>query len=473
MNRATADASFIPSHHSRDDASSRPTRDAESPATGPSVHVLEAGAHRAEAPVLSPQQLHELCVRLRAAGKTLRTLPTTRIIRAIDAAAARIHADADSLAPAVAAFTRTSPIMATFVIRRMAEDWRAPALQRLVQAEFGDADVPFPVPSASGGAYPVPPGLALHVFSGNVPGVSVTSIARALLVRSPVIGKVASGEPVLTAAFARALAAADEVVAGALAVTYWRGGDEATEDTILARVDQVVHYGGAESVAALRARASAHLQFVEHGPKVSLAFIGSRAEIEQAAADCAHAVALFDQQGCVSPQAVFVVGSASRAVSFADALARALDNVQQHLPAGPLSAGEAAAVRALRTAAEFADPDRVRLWEGDALSWTVVCTDGQEVPGSCLNRTVIVRPVPGLRALPAQLEPVNGVLQTVGADGFDAAALSTLAGQAALAGATRVCAIRDMPWPPPAWHHDGRPPLRELVRWMDVETPLV
>jgi hypothetical protein len=26
-----------------------------------------------------------------------------------------------------------------------------------------------------------------------------------------------------------------------------------------------------------------------------------------------------------------------------------------------------------------------------------------------------------------------------------------------------------MPWPPPEWHHDGASPLRELVRWVDLE----
>jgi hypothetical protein len=26
-----------------------------------------------------------------------------------------------------------------------------------------------------------------------------------------------------------------------------------------------------------------------------------------------------------------------------------------------------------------------------------------------------------------------------------------------------------MAWPPPWWHHDGHPPLGELLRWCDLE----
>ena len=39
----------------------------------------------------------------------------------------------------------------------------------------------------------------------------------------------------------------------------------------------------------------------------------------------------------------------------------------------------------------------------------------------------------------------------------------------AQAGATRICALGEMAWPPPTWHHDGQPPLGVLVRRCDVE----
>jgi hypothetical protein len=36
-------------------------------------------------------------------------------------------------------------------------------------------------------------------------------------------------------------------------------------------------------------------------------------------------------------------------------------------------------------------------------------------------------------------------------------------------GASRVVPLGSMAWPPPWWHHDGHPPLRDLVRWCDLE----
>ncbi|MBD0320994.1 MAG: hypothetical protein ICV87_11715, partial [Gemmatimonadetes bacterium] len=44
-----------------------------------------------------------------------------------------------------------------------------------------------------------------------------------------------------------------------------------------------------------------------------------------------------------------------------------------------------------------------------------------------------------------------------------------LAASLARAGVARVAALGNMAWPPQTWHHDGRPPLRELVRWCDLE----
>jgi hypothetical protein len=60
------------------------------------------------------------------------------------------------------------------------------------------------------------------------------------------------------------------------------------------------------------------------------------------------------------------------------------------------------------------------------------------------------------------------VLQSVAIAAPDAAA-DALAASLADIGVTRVTSFRDLPWPPPTWHHDGRGPLRELLRWVDIE----
>jgi hypothetical protein len=51
----------------------------------------------------------------------------------------------------------------------------------------------------------------------------------------------------------------------------------------------------------------------------------------------------------------------------------------------------------------------------------------------------------------------------------DTATIAALAQRFAAAGATRITTFERMPWPPMDGHHDGRGPLSELVRWVDLE----
>jgi hypothetical protein len=439
-------------------------------------------------PELTPASIGDACDRLSAAQPALADMGTDRIIAAIDAAAAMLHDDA-SLPPLVAAFSGFSLPMAEHVVRRMTRDWRAPALHALVRAEFGSAAVldGFAAGGPAAGVRAVAPVLGLHVFSGNVPGVAVTSIIRSLLVRTAVLGKTAAAEPVLAPAFARALAAADPELGACVAVTHWPGGDEAVEAAALRRVGIVVHYGGADAVASLQARTPTGTRFVEHGPRISFAIVrpgpghGEAGDeggagvagpgAPSAAADLARAVALFDQQGCVSPQSAYVIGTRADAHAFAGSVARELGSLQRELPRGRLSAGEAAAVRELRAAAEFRAiaGAPIELWTGDGLDYTVILSDDVAFEGSCLNRTLVVIHAPRIEDVVDAVRPFREWLQTVGLAGFDGGERLDVAGRLAAAGATRITSIAAMPWPPMTWHHDGRGPLRELVTLVDLE----
>jgi len=433
--------------------------------------VVQSEDVHVHAPVLTADDVRDVCARLIAARAALARMSTSRIIDAIDAATIRLAEDA-ALPPLLAACTRSSLPMAGHVLQRMLQDWRAPVLHALVRAELGDAGVLDGFHARDDGAarHAQGPPLALHVFAGNVIGVAVTSIIRSLLVRSAVLGKSAAGEPVLAPAFARALAHVDPEVGACVAVTYWRGGDEALEAAALEHAEIVVHYGGADAIASLRRRAP-HTTFVEHGPRVSVALVNAPAPTH-AAADLASAVAMFDQQGCVSPQVAYVVGGREQARAFAADVASELHALQQSLPRGRIDAAEAAAIREVRARAEFraiAGAD-IGMWGGESLDYTVILGDDLAFEGSCLNRTLIVKQAHTVDAVIDALRPVRSLLQTAGIAGFDRA--SGIAHRLADIGVTRITTLAGMPWPPMTWQHDGRGPLRELVRFVDDETML-
>lgn len=449
------------------------------------VSEFDGGEVGLRYPLLRPQGLARLLGRLAEARRAnLAERRTTEIVNTLDAAAARLadpasveRRQAEAALPAVTGY---SPAMVRLILDRMTSDWRADRLRQLLRSEFQDPSVlesfrPLPAREMGPHRRAYGPRLSFHVFAGNVPGVAVTSIVRALLVRSAVLGKTASGEPLLPALFARALAAVGPGLGECVAVTYWPGGDESLEDVVLARADTVVAYGGEGVVRSLRGRIPAAARLVTHGPRLSLGILGREAlrprELDALLPEIAEAVAAFDQHGCVSPHALYVErGGEVTPVVFAGLLAEALKRVEERLPRGTVAPEEAARIHQLRGRVELEElaGGEAAVFAGAGTSYTVLYHGKSDLEVSCLNRLIWVKPLDALEEVVEHLGPYGGSIQTVGVAG----AGGRLAGLAELLGQVGVCRISDfrrMPWPPPDWHHDGGEPLRELVRWTDLE----
>jgi Acyl-CoA reductase (LuxC) len=442
-------------------------------------------AFEVRVPRLSPVDLRRQVEALAVArDRHLARRPVAEIVGVIDGVAARFQDPADPLRRAaeraLPAVTSYSPAMIRLVLDRMAADWRAPRLRELLRAEFGDPRVLdgfVPAPRANGEQAAFGPRLAVHVFSGNVPGVAVTSVIRSLLVKAATLGKAAVGEPLLAALFARGIAEADAELGSCLAVTYWTGGDEMMERAALDPADAVVVYGGAEAVAAIRAKTPAGARFLGYGPKISFGVVGRAAlGSDDAAREAARSAALdastFDQQGCVSPHLFYAEeGGAVSPEAWSGMLAESMAEMEAELPRGTLAPGESSAIRQLRGEAEFAEAggSGLRLHaSAEGTAWTVVYDPRPDFTASCLNRVVRVKPVAGLDEVATLVERFATVLQTVGvaATAEETRALGMALGRI---GASRFAPLGRMSWPAPWWHHDGRPPLRDLVRWVDLE----
>lgn len=435
-------------------------------------------------PQLTPPLLRSQTAALvEAQAACLEARPVREIVAVIDRVAARLADSADPLRQvaeaALPAVTGYSPAMIRRVLDTMTADWRAERLWALLREEFGDPEVldGFRARAAAPGrTRAFGPRLATHIFSGNVPGVGVTSLIRSLLVKAGTLGKTAAGEPLLPALFAQGIAEEDAALGACVAVTYWPGGNEELESVALAAAEAVIVYGSSEVVAAVRARTPPEARFLGYGHKLSFGLIGREAlGVEGAAAVARRAaleVATFDQQGCVSPHLFYVEeGGEVTPRAWAERLAEAMAEIEQELPRGVLSPREAAAIRQLRGEAEFAQlaGSGVELRaSAEGTVWTVIYDPDPEFVASCLNRVVRVKPVPRLENVPALVGSIGAFLQTVGVAAEEGRVLQ-LAGALGRLGASRVAPLGRMAWPPPAWHHDGRPALRELVRWCDVE----
>ena len=421
---------------------------------------------------------------LEAREEHLAERPVHEIARVVDRVAARLSDPVDPLRraaeEALPQVTGYSAPMIRRVLDGMVVDWRLDRLRDLLRTELGDPrvlDTFRPRQHAPGMERAYGPRLATHVFSGNVPGVAVTSLVRSLLVKAATLGKTAVGEPLLPALFARGVAEEDPGLGACLAVTYWPGGDRALEPVALAEAEALVVYGGAEAVAALRAAAPPEARLLVYGPRLSFGVVArealsSPAEAERVAAGAALAASSFDQQGCVSPHLFYVEeGGAVEPRAWARLLAAAMAAVERELPRGTLSPSEASAIRQLRGEAEFAGlaGSGTELHaSAQGTAWTVVYDPDPAFSASCLNRVVRVKPVETLEQVPARVAEIGPHLQTVGV-AAPPERTAALAGALGRLGASRVAPFDRMPWPPATWHHDGRPPLRDFLRWCDLE----
>ncbi|MGH7341895.1 MAG: acyl-CoA reductase, partial [Candidatus Rokuibacteriota bacterium] len=430
-------------------------------------------------PLLPAAAVTQIVSRLiEARTRHLAALPTGDIVQIIDRAAARLadHAHplrraADYALPFVTGY---SPAMLQLVLGRAIQDWRAPALEALLAAELPQPDaldrfvcLPGAPQSRAYG-----PRYAFHVFSGNVPGVAVTSLVRSLLVKAATLGKTAASEPLLPVLFARAIAEVSPDLGQCLAVTYWPGGSNLDREA-LASADTAIVYGGRDAISSIRARLEPRTRLVEHGPRVSFGLVGVEALADPdtasaTAADAARATAIFDQQGCVSPHLLYVeTGARVGPEEFAELVAHAMRRLAHELPRANLLPAEAAAIHNARASAEFRAlaGEAVRLLASTDTAWTVIFDPRPDFEASCLNRVLLVKPIHRLEDSASLVAPFADLLQTVAIAGAGPR-LPDLAARLGEAGVSRIASFANMPWPPPAWHHDGRGPLRELLRWV-------
>ena len=252
-------------------------------------------------------------------------------------------------------------------------------------------------------------GLVLVVLASNLPGLAVQSLLPALLLRHPVILKSPTSEPLFAPAFVRALTQRLPELETGLAAITWKGGNRALESPVVEAADRILAYGEAEALADLEHRAPGKV--FAYGPKTSLAVVASPQVTREVAAGLARDIALFDQRGCLSIQAIFTDGDP---ISIARLVASELAALGQIWPPGGLDPVVAAGVQQIRSEATLRG-----LFVADTplqLATVVIEPEPgfQPTPGM---RTVRIQPLAALSELPELLVSWSGQLQGAALEG--------------------------------------------------------
>jgi len=413
-------------------------------------------------------QVQEALARLREAGAELRARSPAQVHAALadvlDAWRAPDSPWQAELVERLPACTGFSPETVRRGLVLGLAPYSGEALHALVRSELGGPEGLDPRAAASWRGFPV----TATVLAGAIPLPAVTAVIAPLALRSPVLVKPSAHDPVTAPLLARALAERMPELGECVAIVDFRRDDAGALDA-LCEADCVVATGSDATVAAIGARVvSGTRRFVGHGHRFSLALIGdaatSGAEVLRAARGVALDVALWDQLGCLSPVAAYVLGDRRAAERFADALASALTALEHRMPRGRIEPEAAAAIARERAEAEMraAAGEAVSLRAGPGTSWTVVCEAGAALRPAPLHRFVRVQAV-GEAELAAALRgaPLAGV------------AACTAPGALLLeCEASRVCAPGRLQTPPLAWPRGGLGVLTSLARRVSVETDL-
>jgi hypothetical protein len=242
-------------------------------------------------------------------------------------------------------------------------------------------------------------------------------IFMGLLLKSPIIAKSPSREPFFPILLAKSIHAVDPRLASCIATFWWPGGKWKIEKTIFKEADYIHIYGGNEVIQEIKSQIPVGKTFLSFGHKISFSLIGKNEQLREKAKTLARHVAydvsLYDQQGCVSPQVIYLEKGIFQPREWTKELALAMGKISIRFPPARISLGEASRIHQIRGQYHFRKK-ALCLSSHPKPDWTVIYEDNSEFCPSCLNRVIFVRPLSKIERLPKILEKWKGFFQAIG-----------------------------------------------------------
>jgi hypothetical protein len=310
----------------------------------------------------------------------------------------------------------------------------------------------------------------LHVVSGNVLAPIWSLLMRSWLLGAATWLRPAAREPLFAAVAVRRAAHHEPVLQGMTAVTWWPHG-EAVLDPMARAVcessQRVTLHGSDASIASFRRQlqdCDPEPALVGFGSRWSAVFLGRQGLSRRTASTVARDVALFDQQGCLSPTSVFAPpGDALD--TWCQWLAEALEEQERRIPRGEPGPRARASLRHwVETMRLQQILGNVRsLWGGEPTTpWSVVLTRTLQDGPNPLDRSVVVQPVHDIDDWMRVFAAARSHLQGVAVDPLPEQD-PWLQEIIDVLQPTLVCATGQLQEPPPTWWQDHRAPLRSLL----------
>ncbi|MEN8257197.1 MAG: acyl-CoA reductase [Thermodesulfobacteriota bacterium] len=329
-------------------------------------------------------------------------------------------------------------------------------------------------PHLNGMAKAYGPRLTSAVLTANVPGLSYLPMVRSLMVKSPLIAKLASNEPVFGPAWIKSVTDIEPPLAECVALCHWQSGNDALQQAMFDPAEVAILYGGEQTCRTLREFIGPHKKIIEHGHKIGLLLIDQEglSDLGQArdlASRIALDVAMFDQRACVAPQIVYVERNGTvSTLEFTALIEEALIDLEKDYPPSAMSIDTGASLAMERNIALFeaAQHEDVELFARSTA--TLIHEKDAHFKTVLPTRFLRVCPVDDLDEVIAILRPFSSYLQNIGIES-NPERIADLAEQLGAIGVSRITRPGLMHRPTMRWKHDGISTFSDLVRWTDIE----
>lgn len=319
-----------------------------------------------------------------------------------------------------------------------------------------------------------------HICAGNILGIAAFEMVLDKLVDAATWVKVPSEEPVFGALYAKSIEEVDPQLAYTIAVLPFEGSNKTVKEFLFSKSDVVRATGGEQARKNLTELSEKlKVPIAGHWHKFSFITI-AREYMDERASGIAELVSLdvsaWDQQGCFSPQEIFVETDGEVSPEeFAELLADEMENTSRALPKGTNSGKMQVLDGYHQYFKKEMMGEPVKIFPSATYQWLVIYDgDTKHFEPSPLFRVIRVKPVNDIMKIPGLVKPIGSFLQTVGV-AIPNNRLIPFADAMGEVGATNIRTISGMtlqkPWEP--W--DGRFPLHELfehdnIRWVSIST---
>jgi hypothetical protein len=320
-----------------------------------------------------------------------------------------------------------------------------------------------------------------HICAGNILGLAAFEMVMDKLVDAATWIKVPSEEPVFGALYAKSIEEVDPLLAYTIAVLPFGSENTFIQDFLFSQSNLVRATGGEHARKSLTELAEKHrIPLAGHWHKFSFITIAREYLTKTKAREIAELASLdvcaWDQQGCFSPQEIYVeTGGSVSPKEFAGLLAKEMEMTTCALPKGTNSGKMQVLDGYYQYFTKEIMGEPVKIFPSKAHQWLVIYDESNpNCEPSPLFRVIRVKPVADIMDLREKVRPLGSFLQTVGI-AVPQGRLIAFADAMGQAGVTNMRTISGMTlqkaWEP--W--DGRFPLQELfehdgVHWVSIDT---